>query len=138
METQEVLTFIFPNPEFHSSHHTDKFLLVEVVAFILGETLYNGPTENYLYNGDMLNYLEGFVGPLDKHAIQLILDEIQVRVKEISADHTFICLLNTDEIYLKYDYKIGRHFTKLNIYTDGGVTHFQHTSDVTEFGIVPF
>lgn len=116
---QEVLVFTFQNPVFNTAHSTDKILLIEVVAFILGENLYNGPTTEFNYHGEMFDYLFGFLDPLDKHAAHVILAEIESRVEEISADYVYQSLITSGETFLKYDYQLGRKFTRLCIYPYG-------------------
>ncbi|MFB6316902.1 hypothetical protein, partial [Escherichia coli] len=69
-------------------------------------------------------YIKSFLDPLDLQLIDFILDEVSKHVEEISSDHTYLSLLQTDEIYLKYDYSIGPKFSKLRIYPTGTSTDY--------------
>lgn len=124
MDQQEVLTFTYPNPVFHHVRFTNKILLIEVVVFVLGENLYNGPTDRVEVRDSLYEYIKSFLDPLDLQLIDFILDEVSKHVEEISSDHTYLSLLQTDEIYLKYDYSIGPKFSKLRIYPTGTSTDY--------------
>ncbi|AEV89523.1 hypothetical protein OBP_086 [Pseudomonas phage OBP] len=125
METLEVVSFTLPNPRIVQAIHTKPIVLHEIVVFVLGKQLILGPTEKYSFDNRMLEYMVSCLDPLDKTSVvngddnvTLIYLELIDIIEKIQQGYVYQSLLNGGEVYLKYDYDIGRRFSKIRLYTD--------------------
>lgn len=122
----EVVSFTLRNPVINQAIHTKPIILHEIIVFILGEQLILGPTEKYAFDDRMLEYLVGSLDPLDKVGltneddnVTLIYLEMIDIVDKIQQDYVYQSLLTSGEVFLKYDYEIGKQFSRIRLYTAG-------------------
>lgn len=121
----EVVSYTLPNPRIIQAIHTKPLVLHEIIVFVLGEQLILGPTEKYAFDDRMLEYLVSCLDPLDKVGrengddnVTLIYLELIDIIDKLQQDYVYRCLLNSGEVYLKYDYDIGKKYSKLRLYSD--------------------
>lgn len=120
----EVIVYTLTNPIISRAIHTKPVILHEIIVFILGEQLILGPTEKYAFDDRMLEYLVSCLDPLDKVGIDgndnvtLIYTELNNIVERLQQDYVFKSLMSGGEVYLKYDYEIGRKFSRIRLFSD--------------------
>lgn len=122
----EALIYSYKNVPVHTAAHTEKLLINEVIAYILCEKLLSGytvPDDILAINNQGIEYeyssvLTQCLHELDLPNLIVIYEEIKKRVEEISSDIVYQSLLTNGELYIKYDYRLGRSFTQLTLYPD--------------------
>lgn len=113
---QEILVYNYRNRKVNSAIYTENVHLDEIVLYVLCEKLILGPSSDFELDDRMLEYLSACLHVLDQPNIQVIYAEIRKRVIEISSDFVYQSLLNSGELYMKYDYHCGKQFSKINLY----------------------
>lgn len=113
-----IVVYSYRNAPVHTARHTNRMYLDEIIGYILGEKLMLGIAAEYELDGLMLQYLSECLDILDRPNVEVIYDEIRKRVEDLSSDLVYQSLLLNGEFYLKYDYHIGKQFTRLQLYVD--------------------
>lgn len=121
-----IVVYSYRNAQVYTAKHTNRMHLDEIIAYILGEKLMLGMAAEYELDGRMLEYLSEALDILDRPVVEVIYDEIRKRVTELSSDLVYQSLLLNGEFYLKYDYHIGKKFTRLQLYVDPSESAWLH------------
>lgn len=114
----EILSYRYSNKPVFTAVDTEKFYFDDIIAFTLGERLLEGPLVELEFENRMVNYLYTCLGELDKPNVQVIYQEIQKRVEEVTNEYIYHLLLTSGELYLKYEYQLSKRFTTLRLYVD--------------------
>lgn len=122
----QIVSYTYRNPEIHTAIHTSRVYLDELMAYILGEKLILGIEGECELNGVLLDYLYSTLHILDKPNVNIIYTEIRRRAEEIASDYVYQNLLLNGEFYLKYDYHLGKKFTRLQLYVDPSEAAWLH------------
>lgn len=121
----DIVTYTYLSPKINTARHTDRMYLDELIVYILGERLMQGMSDSCELDGTLLQYLHSCLDILDKPNVGIIYDEIRRRVESLSADYVYQSLLSSGEFYLKYDYRLSRKITRLQIYVDPSETSWK-------------
>lgn len=122
----QIVTYTFPNRVVRAAAHTDRMQLNEIIVYLLGEQLMEGRETEQEWKLNLLLYLDSCLDVLDRPLTDVIYNEIIHHVESISSDYVYQCLLINEEFYLKYDYQLGKKFTRLQLYVDPSETAWLH------------
>lgn len=121
-----IVSYTFCNTVIHTAMKTDSMHLNELIVYMLGEKLILGIEGEAELNGVLLEYLYSCLHPLDKPNVEVIYNEIRKRVEELSSELVYQNLLVNGEFYLKYDYYLGKNFTRIQLYVDPSESAWMH------------
>lgn len=118
MDFLDIISFTFKNRRINTAIYTDQTLLCEIIVFVLGEQLMNGPTEPYEFRGRMYDYILSMLDPLDVGMCETIIAELKERIDSISSELVYRSLYLSGECFLKYEYELHTKYSKLYVYGD--------------------
>lgn len=125
METN-IVSYNFRNREVRSAEHTDRMQLNEIIVYLLGEQLMEGRETEQEWKLNLLLYLDSCLDVLDRPLSGVIYNEIVNHVSVLSSDLVYQNLLVNGEFYLKYDYYLGKNFTRIQLYVDPSESAWMH------------
>lgn len=118
MQPLDILSFTFLNRKINSAVFTNQSHLNEIIVFVLGERLILGPSEEFGVRANLSDYILTVLDPLDVHASETIIDELEKQIDLVSCDPTYQALYLSGECFLKYEYTQFRRTCKLMLYCD--------------------
>ncbi len=113
-----IVSYTYPNVKTHLAMFTDHAHINEVIAYMLGERIMLGLAWEGELDVGVPQYLAQCLDPLDLPLLDKIYEKIKAAVERISADYVFQALETSGELYLKYDYHVGKNFSRLQFYVD--------------------
>lgn len=114
----EIVSYNYPNVSTHLAVFTDPAHINEIVAYMLGERVMLGLAWESELDVGVPQYLAQCLDPLDLPLCNLIYEKIKANVEGIATDYIFQSLAFSGELYLKYDYYVGKKFSRLQFYVD--------------------
>lgn len=113
------VVFSYTNPNVNSMIYTPVATANELLAFAVGEGVTTETLPNKVFVGEYFDYLVSVLDPLDKLNALAIAEELDNRLDGIIDNYIYRSLVETNEVYIRYEYQLGRRFTKIVFYTYG-------------------
>jgi len=114
----EIVSYTYPNVNTHLAVFTDSAPIDEIIAYMLGERVILGLAWECELDVGVPQYLAQCLDPLDLPLCNQIYEKIKANVEQIASDYIYQSLTFSGELYLKYDYHIGKKFSRLQFYVD--------------------
>lgn len=121
-----IVSYTFRNRTVLSAAHTDRMQLNEIIVYLLCEQLMEGKETEQEWKLNLLLYLDSCLDVLDRPLSDVIYNEITNHVDNLSSELVYQNLLVNEEFYLKYDYYLGKKFTRIQLYVDPDESSWMH------------